>query len=232
VAEAEAALRTHQKTYHLPWYLDYFLPRMKEVSIGDDSTIITWRKHYFVLLMAVFLPALAALGTIYLAAASAWGFFPFRTPLPTAVAGMIGLAALSSWVWLAARYDGWQRDLYIVTDRRIIDIEGTPFRLRGEQRREGTFDTIQNITYNIPNLFSQLLNLGDVVIETAGTEATFTFKQVFNPSAVQEEIFNRMVLFQQHQREQSRDVTTSQLVEYIAEYHRLMERTGELPKKS
>jgi hypothetical protein len=131
-----------------------------------------------------------------------------------------------------ARYDGWQRDRYLVTGRRIIDIEGTPFRLGGERRREGTFDNIQNITYDIPNLFWQLLNMGNVVIETAGTEATFTFDMVYDPSGVQEEIFNRMVLYQQRQRERERDNTTAQLVEVIGEYHRLMEKTGTLTKRS
>ena len=54
---------------------------------------------------------------------------------------------------------------------------------------------------------------------------------VYDPSAVQEEVFNRMVLYQQKQRERERDNTTAQLVEVIGEYHRLLEKTGTLPKR-
>jgi len=110
-------------------------------------------------------------------------------------------------------------------------VEATPFRLRGEQRREGTFDNIQNITYDIPNFFSHLLNIGNVVIETAGTERTFTFEQVFDPSGVQEEIFNRMVRYQQMQRERTRDATTDRVVEAIEQYHNLNEKAKDLPRK-
>jgi hypothetical protein len=117
----------------------------------------------------------------------------------------------------------------MVTNQRIVDVEGTPFHLRGEQRREGTFEYIQNITYDIPNFIAKLLNLGTVVIETAGTERTFTFKNVFNPSAVQEEIFKRMVLYQQRQREKTRDANTDRLVEVLAEYHHLMEKAEPRP---
>lgn len=220
----EAVVEPQEKTRYLPMALEYLIPRMKEVTEEDKGTVIVWRKHYFVLLIAIFFPVLALLLSIYFFIAS---FFA-PPPLGSGPAQLVfAVTTIASLMWYAWRYDGWRKDVYMVTDTRIIDIEGTPFRLRGEKRREGTFDNIQNITYNIPTFFSQLLNMGDVVIETAGTEATFTFKKIFNPSGVQEEVFNRMVRFQQRQREKARDSTTDRLVEVIAEYHRLHEKTSQ-----
>jgi hypothetical protein len=234
VAESQVPLNQIGKqfsNYRLPGFLDYFIPRIKEMRDDGNGKSLLWHKHYFILVTATIIPMAAMMVSGYLGLAAFFGFSPFSRPAVDGVWGLLAVLTVMSLVWVSAQYDDWQRDLYVVTDTRIIDIEGTPFRIRGEQRREGTFDNIQNIYYNIPNLFSQLLNMGDVIIETAGTEATFTFEKVFDPSGVQEEIFNRMVLFQQQQRAQMRDATANQVVEYIAEYHHLLKRAGVLEKK-
>jgi membrane protein YdbS with pleckstrin-like domain len=225
VAEEEGRITTPDVTRRLPGALDYLWPRVREVKEEKDETVVIWRKHLYILIIAIFMPVIAFLVSLFLFVASLFAWPPFGVALAIApVQIMLALAMLASLLWYSWRYDGWRVDLYMVTNTRIVDIEGSPFRLRGEQRREGTFDNVQNITYDIPNLFCQLLNLGDVVIETAGTERTFTFKQVFNPSGIQEEIFNRMAIFQQRQRESTRDSTTNRLVEVIKEYHYLHEK--------
>jgi hypothetical protein len=60
-----------------------------------------------------------------------------------------------------------------------------------------------------------------VVIRTAGTGGNFTFKQVFNPSSVQEEIFRRWDAYQRQKREKQRDDTTRQVVSVLGEYHEM-----------
>ncbi len=68
--------------------------------------------------------------------------------------------------------------------------------------------------------------MGSVVIETAGTGQTFNFKQVHNPSGVQQEIFNRMVRIQQKQRVQRQDATTHNMIRAFAEYEYLFEKAS------
>ena len=224
VAEEEARVTSYAKTRRLPAGLEYLWPRVKEVTEDQQGTVIVWRKHYIVLLGAILFPLLTMCGLLYLWLASFLALPPFSNQISGLIWLVLIIATIANVIWYFWRYDGWRKDVYMVTNRRIIDVEGTPFHLRGEQRREGTFDNIQNITYDIPNFISKLLNLGTVVIETAGTERTFTFEKVFRPSAIQEEIFNRMVLFQQRQRERARDANTDRLVEVLAEYHHLMEK--------
>jgi hypothetical protein len=134
---------------------------------------------------------------------------------------ILGAAALISLFWYIWEYDTWRRDVYILTSTKIIDVESSAFRLRGEKVREGSFDSIQNITYDLPNILYRLINLGNVIIQTAGTGGNFTFKQVFNPSAVQEEIFRRWDVYQQLKREKQRDETTRQVVAVLGEYHEM-----------
>lgn len=195
--------------------LGYFVPRVKEfrdIKIGEkvEKNSIAWRKHYFILLSQIILPVLAFIISLSLLLT-----FSFTWPIQI----LFGLAVLASLVWYIWEYDDWQRDVYIVTDTRIIDVESSSFRLRGEEQREGSFDSIQDINYKIPNFFYKLLNLGNVVIRTAGGGQSFTFEKVFRPSSVQEEIFNRWDKFQQQKREKTQDNTNKQIVTVVGEYH-------------
>ena len=203
----------------LPPLIDYLWPRM---AVTEGNTII-WRKHWFVwltktgpaLLLLLVLLALMVLASLRLPPfqeleADAWLLVLF-----------LGVGATLAFIWYIFRYDDWHRDVYIVTSDRIVDVESSSFRLRGEERREGTFDVIQNITYSIPGFFNQMLNLGDVVIETAGTAATFTFFSVYDPRAVQQEIFNRMVAYQEGQRQRERVREDTRLAAWFGEYYDL-----------
>ena len=121
-------------------------------------------------------------------------------------------------------FNAWKKDVYILTDTQIIDIESSAFRLIS-RRREGTFDNIQGVFSDVPGFFYKLINMGNVVIETAGTQDTFTFDKVFDPASVNREIFNRWAAYQQREREKARDSTTSQVLEVLKEYHYLTQRS-------
>lgn len=203
---------------------DYFRPRIKELKtmkIGNkNESAVVWRKHYFVLLSRIILPLLSFLILLYLTLASVLVFPVFGLEFGGLAGAIFGLGALISLGWYLWQYDGWWRDVYIVTESRIIDVLSSPFKIRGEQQREGDFDSIQNIYFKIPNFFSTAVNIGDVIIETAaGATKNFTFTQVYHPSAVQEEIFERWEAFQRKKIEKQRDQTNKQIVDALGEYH-------------
>ncbi|MCK6629618.1 MAG: cyclic nucleotide-binding domain-containing protein [Anaerolineae bacterium] len=202
---------------------NYFWPSIREVTRIRGEEGILWRKHYYVLLQHVFLPVLAFIFSLYLLL-TALANLPYLDYLEGGgwiIELILVLAVLGSLFWYVWEYDDWRRDVYIVTNTKIIDVESSSFRLKGEQLREGSFDSIQNITYIIPNFFYKLLNLGDVVIETAGVGKTFTFSRVLNPSSVQAEIFRRWDAYQQRKRDKQRDDTTKQILSVLGEYHDL-----------
>jgi hypothetical protein len=204
---------------HLPRLLDYLWPRMAVVE-GDT---ITWRKHWFVwltktmpgLLSFIVLSALTVLALLRVPPFGGLGE-------GTWVLGLfLGFATFLAFFWYIYLYDDWHKDIFIVTSDRIVDVDSSSFRLRGEERREGTFDVIQNTTYSIPDFFHKLLNMGDVFIQTAAVAGNFTFEKVYDPSAVQQEIFNRMVAYQENQRLQERIRDDVRSAEWFNQYHRL-----------
>lgn len=194
--------------------LGYFVPRIKETK--DKK--ITWRKHPFILIKNIFLPLLAVIGSGYLVLAMLFGFWPFAAPAAWFLTLMILALFGGCFFWYTHRYDAWRRDIYILTDTKIIDVESSAFKLKGEQVREGSFDSIQSITYNIPSWWEQLINLGDVVIKTAGAQGDFTFKRVFNPSSVQETIFYRWDRFQDEKRQKAQESSNLQTIEIVGQY--------------
>ena len=222
-AEVEGGITT-EKPRRLPGLLNYLWPQVKEVY--EDGTTILWRKHYWVLLTNIALPLPLLLISSFLFLASLFALPPFGPLASLPFQAILGIVVLACLLWYLWRYDGWHRDTYLVTETRIVDVASSPFRLHGESRSEGTFDDIQNITYDIPDFFSNILNMGTVIIETAGSAETFTFKKVFNPSAIQQEIFNRMVMVQQKERQRKRDATTNELLRLIGEYQNLLEKAN------
>jgi len=216
VAEEEWTDRVDQtKTRHYNRVIDYFIPRFKEVDEINGTTIVTWRKHGYILFVNIILPTIILVTALYLS-------FIVGPIFPLQI--LLGIAILASLVWYVWVYDDWHKDLYQVTDTQIIDIEAAAFRLR-RSRRDGSFDSIQNVYTTVPNLFYKLLNMGNVIIETAGTEETFTFRYVYDPTSVNKEIFNRWSLYQQRKREKARDATTKQVLDVLKEYHRLSQTT-------
>ncbi len=203
---------------------------MPRLSIRKGDKII-WRKHPWVLLKNVWLQLLVLAGLFYLLIAGLVGFVPFSEQMNGPVFILLVVLIFFSFFWFSYGADDWRKDIYIVTNDRIIDIEGSPFDLGPEQRREGTFGVIQNITYKSPSYFTRVLNMGDVVIETAGTMDTFTFKQVYDYRGVQQEISKRLFAFKEQQRQKERAKGEKRFTQWLGEYHTMSGEVGEIEIK-
>ena len=216
--EPTSGFFAESKSRRLPPLIDYLWPRMW-VAEGDT---ITWRKHWFIWLKKTWLALLVFLALLALTVFALLGW-----PLNALEGGSLALglvlafATFGAFVWYVYLYDDWHRDVYIVTKDRIIDVESSSFRLQGEERREGTFGVVQNITFVVPGFFNNLLDLGSVTIETAGTAETFSFDDVLNPALVQQEIVNRMVAFQEELRRKERVREDTKLAEWFGQYEHL-----------
>jgi len=112
--------------------------------------------------------------------------------------------------------------VYQLTDDRIIDVEKLPLGLR-EERREASLSMIQDIGYEIPGVIANLLDYGNVFIETAGREAVFTFSWVHEPRQVQQEVFARMDAFREREQQRQREQRADELLDWFATYAELSE---------
>lgn len=74
-------------------------------------------------------------------------------------------------------------DVWLVTDRRIVNIEQKA--LFNRTMAELRIFRIQDVTYETKGLLQTFLKYGNVYIQTAGIKERFIFKQVPNPEKVQ-----------------------------------------------
>jgi uncharacterized membrane protein YdbT with pleckstrin-like domain len=86
--------------------------------------------------------------------------------------------------WLVVDIINWYFNIYILTNRRVMDAEGffTP------NRKEASLDRIQQVQIEQNNLFEFLFNIGDIQVYTAGTFGDLTFNRVAGPRQLADQI--------------------------------------------
>jgi hypothetical protein len=90
------------------------------------------------------------------------------------------------WVYIFITWIDYYFDVWIITNERIINIEQKNLFIRTIS--EVTLTRIQDVTATIEGFFPTLLDFGDVVVQTAGEETHFHFRNVPNPETYKEEI--------------------------------------------
>lgn len=149
-----------------------------------EEILLVLRPHWFTnvkwVLMAVvlfFVPAL--LGLIFSNSSNIFGVDIFP--------GAYKFIATLFWylfvfIFIFENFLSWYFDVYVVTDRRVIDIYFT--NLLDKKTSEANIEDIQDVTSRVAGLSQTLLNYGDVRIQTAATVGNISFTKVPNPNRV------------------------------------------------
>lgn len=191
----------------------YFVPRMRV----EENGVVTWRKHWFRLLDRTAGPIILVFVLAQLALAVEGGLLTPPARFASLLHGALLLGGTLGLFLIWFRYEDWRNDIYQLTDDRIIDVERLPLGLR-EERREANLSMIQDIGYEIPGPIANLLDYGNVVIETAGREASFTFSWVHRPRQVQEEVFARMDANRERDKQRQRERRAEELLDWFGTY--------------
>ncbi|HTE49135.1 MAG TPA: PH domain-containing protein [Candidatus Paceibacterota bacterium] len=149
-----------------------------------EKVILLLRRHPFVILIRLFFflllvlvpPVLGMLFSFFL---NSYGLLPLFFFLS------------SVWylfLWSAIFYSVtmYTLDVWIVTDRRIIDSTQHGFFSRIVS--ELHLSRIQDMSVDTEGVIPTFLKFGDLQIQTAGTEEKFRFRQIPNPEKVKDEI--------------------------------------------
>ncbi len=158
----------------------------------EHQTTVTYRKHIFVLFEQTWLPGtiLAILlgilfYEIFSPSASFTSLFKLQSGLLILIWVLMVLAALLWWIY---QYIDWSNDIFQVTPDQIMDIDKTPL---GQVTSDiASLDNILSIEYQRIGILELFFNYGTVFI-TVGGGKQMAFDNVFNPSAVQEDIERR-----------------------------------------
>jgi hypothetical protein len=158
----------------------------------ENQATVTYRKHILVLLEQTWKPVVILFILL--------GFLVYEIISPTAsliefITAKAGLLSLIwallffvALIWGIYEYVDWSNDIFQVTPDQILDIDKTPL---GQVTNDiASLDNILSIEYKRKGLLELIFNYGTVFI-TIGGGKEMAFENVFNPSAVQEDIERR-----------------------------------------
>ena len=179
----------------------------------EDEHIITYRKHWLVLLRMSLLPLIGLIISLsFLIGMVTWNF----SDIPYQLGVMIGfLLTVFMLCWLVYRYIDWRDDVFQLTPTQVIDIDRKPF---GQlSRRSAPLENILSIEYERKGIFQMLFNFGIVYITVGNTQ--LTFNEISRPADVQQQIFARMGAHAEELRQREIDEERERMTEWFKVYH-------------
>lgn len=159
------------------------IPRFSWMREGEWA-IHVGPRHVIGLIRQAILPVLALFLVAVLAFLMAyWGWRGGVLALPL----LLGLLPAGLLAW---DYIDWHDDRFILTTQRVMHLERKgPF---GSMSEEAALDDIQDVLEVRPNAIANLLDYGDIILQTAGGTVKIDFTEVGTPSKWRELILREM----------------------------------------
>lgn len=145
------------------------------------------RRHWLVLMPMVFTLVISALAPLFLYRLFLSDFLPFDAIMKDAIIQFFShikafgysLWLLILWVSFFVEWTDYYLDLWIITDRRIIDVEQKGFFHRSVT--SFNFEQIQDITVVTRGFIETFLKFGTLHIQTAGHDVEIVIRDAHNP---------------------------------------------------
>lgn len=163
------------------------------ITLGEGERIIAVvRRHWFHLAVEGVVDAFIFL-TLVLFVGIAESYF-LRTEVASVLPHqslslslyVLAFVALLLWMHFFASWSDHWLDAWIITNKRIIDIEQHGFFRR--QVSSFPLDRIQDVTFSINGVIAMWLHFGNVRIQTASISDDLNMKQVSFPEDVKEAV--------------------------------------------
>jgi uncharacterized membrane protein YdbT with pleckstrin-like domain len=208
-----------------PWreILDTFL----KVRFEHDN-VITYRKHWLVLIRRTIAPLLALLSWAVIAVYLLYQYL-FKEGLGvsglalTIIMGLLFVAAASWWVY---NYLDWNNDIYQLTPDQIIDIERKP--LGEEQKKTAPLDSILSLEHTRLGIIRLIFNYGDVIVNVGQTK--FIFRGVHNPDQVHQDVADYIEAIRRKRQEAEAERDRQRMLDWFGTYHKELDNLEESKK--
>jgi len=209
-AEPEARVReVEQEPIDESVGLGHWAPDMRFTEGG----VITYHKHWFVLLKAIAIPSVILMVLVGLIGARLGGVFDFVSISTALTCNTLLIVGIFGW-WVY-QYMDWVNDIYQITPSHIIDIYKKP--LARELRKLAPLENILGTEVKRRGIFGLILNYGDVIANVGTSE--FIFEGVLSPNRIQQDIARAQEDFVESRRQGERDERREELAEWFSVYH-------------
>jgi CRP-like cAMP-binding protein len=204
-----------QASFFESGFLPGWIASLIQVRLEAGDTI-TYRTHWIKLFQSLIIPTLVLILTPI---ALAVGLRLETLPVSS---GMIVFFAVVAWalafgVWIY-RYIDWHNDCYIISSDQIVDVYKKP--LGTEERRTASYSSVLGIEYTRKGLVGLLFNYGTVYIKIG--DSNFTFDNVYNPSVVQQELFQKLNKYTLREKKIAAEEERQRMADFIESYHNIL----------
>ncbi|NIM95192.1 MAG: cyclic nucleotide-binding domain-containing protein [Anaerolineales bacterium] len=179
----------------------------------ESEGVITYRKHWAVLLRQLMLPTIGFFLLVSFLGLRIGGNFEGITAENMTL--IFALTCIPLLLWWLYRFVDWANDIYQITPTQIIDINKKP--LAREVRKIAPLENILGTEVDRKGISGLLLNYGSV-IANVGT-AQFIFHGVFDPTGVQQDIIYAQDALLERKSEEARRQRREEVVEWLSAYH-------------
>ncbi len=157
----------------------------------DEDIVLVLHKHWFVFVRSAVL--FLVLGGVPYVVWSIWSRMTDWVLLPgslghTLIVMVAGLYFLFVWILFYNAWLSYYLDVFIVTSKRIVDIEQSG--LFGRTVAEQRLYRVQDVTSATDGILPTMLHFGNVYIQTAGKQERFIFDSVPHPDRVTQTILS------------------------------------------
>jgi len=191
----------------------------------ERDGVITYRKHWFLLVGKTWQPALVfiflagLIAVLYVSgmlASSPW--------LAGPVEALLGLLLFAAFLWWGYNYLDWSNDIYQLTPEQILDIERKP--LGREEKKTAPLDSILSIEHTREGIIQLLFNYGYVTINVGQTK--FIFRGVYNPDQVHQDIADYIEVHRRKKQESEARREREKMGDWFETYHEQREVREEI----
>ncbi len=200
------------------------LDNLLKVRYEQDG-VITYRKHWFILITKAWMPALLT-GGILAGAILLVGVRLLGNQAVPSIVFVCGLSIplfIAAFAWLSYDYLDWSNDIYRLTGEQIHDIERKP--LGQEVKKTASLESILSIEHERANILGIILNFGNVTVNVGQTK--FIFFGVYNPDQVHQDISDYREVLNRRKREKEASREREQMVNWLVTYHQEAENLEE-----
>jgi uncharacterized membrane protein YdbT with pleckstrin-like domain len=152
--------------------------------VQDEKVIHVLRRHP-ITLFTWFLGVLFTLAGPFIV----WALISYGAPTIWENQGLTALVVMGgsafflfAWLFLFQNFMDYYLDIWIVTTKRVLNIEQTGLFARTVS--ELRLYRIQDVTSTVNGFIHTILDFGDMEIQTAGEKTRFVFEQIPHPTRV------------------------------------------------
>lgn len=145
----------------------------------DEKILQIIRRHWFNIFMQ-YVPVIFMVILLLAVAVTVAALFPdFFREYSLTIWFFESLLLLTIWIYASLIFVDYYLDVWIITDRRVVNVEQKGLFLRDVS--ELRYRKIQDVTTEVNGFFPTMLNYGNVYVQTAGERPRFLFRNVPNP---------------------------------------------------